>query len=394
MAFKRIDDTRLIRSVTLRNILSFGPDTPALELGNLNVLVGPNGSGKSNLLDVLSLLAKIPSDPRSAMSKAGGVSEWIWKGDPEGAATIETVVARPGARNPIRHRFAFSVEQQELRIEDENVENGAATPPSKARTLYTFRNRQPLITVNGALRKVTKSKFDPTLSILAQRADPERYPEIAHLASSYEKIRLYLGWPFGRTAPLRRPQASDLPSRTLQENFHNLGLVLNRYRRDPATKAKFIERLRDLYDGLTDFDVMIEGGTVQVFFSEGDRTIPATRLSDGSVRYLCLLAILLHPAPPPLIGIEEPELGLHPDLIPKVGALLVEASKRTQVIVTTHSDILVDALSDHPESLVIFEREDGRTTMSRPNPIRLRKWLAKSSLGQLWTEGQLGGTRW
>jgi predicted ATPase len=80
---------------------------------------------------------------------------------------------------------------------------------------------------------------------------------------------------------------------------------------------------------------------------------------------LCLLAILCDPEPPPLIGIEEPELGLHPDLLPKVADLLRRAALRTQLIVTTHSDILIDALSDLPESIVITEKHDGQTSMTR-----------------------------
>ena len=64
-----------------------------------------------------------------------------------------------------------------------------------------------------------------------------------------------------------------------------------------------IEKLSDAYEGLTDFELNFEGGTVQVFFTEGELAVPASRLSDGSLRYLCLLAILLDPDPPPLVGI-------------------------------------------------------------------------------------------
>ena len=125
-----------------------------------------------------------------------------------------------------------------------------------------------------------------------------------------------------------------------------------------------------------------------------DPPISPTRLSDGTVRYLCLLAILCDPEPPPLIGIEEPELGLHPDLLPKVADLLVAASARTQLIVTTHSDILIDALTDWPESVVIVEKHAGQTSMQRLDAEKLRAWLEKYRLGQLWTRGDLGGTRW
>jgi predicted ATPase len=138
----------------------------------------------------------------------------------------------------------------------------------------------------------------------------------------------------------------------------------------------------------------VEGGSVQVFFTEGDFSIPATRLSDGTLRYLCLLAILCDPTPPPLICIEEPELGLHPDILPKMADLLVAASERTQLIVTTHSDILVDALTERPETVVVCEKHDGQTEMRRLKKDELAKWLDKYRLGQLWIDGQLGGTRW
>ncbi|MBM3326559.1 MAG: chromosome segregation protein SMC, partial [Calditrichaeota bacterium] len=98
--------------------------------------------------------------------------------------------------------------------------------------------------------------------------------------------------------------------------------------------------------------------------------------------------------PPPLICIEEPELGLHPDVLPGLADLLVEASSRTQLIVTTHSDILIDALSSHPEYIVTCEKHDGKTELHRPASERdLSKWLKQYSLGNLWLKGEIGGKR-
>ena len=122
--------------------------------------------------------------------------------------------------------------------------------------------------------------------------------------------------------------------------------------------------------------------------------IPATRLSDGTLRYLCLLAILCDPDPPPLICIEEPELGLHPDVLPKLADHLLAASRRTQLIVTTHSDVLVDAMSEQPESVVVCEKHHGATAMTRLAADDLQVWLQKYRLGELWIRGELGGTRW
>ena len=152
--------------------------------------------------------------------------------------------------------------------------------------------------------------------------------------------------------------------------------------------------MKDLYDGIDDFNVSIEGNTVQVFFTEGDFTIPATRLSDGTLRYLCLLAILCDPEPPPLVCIEEPELGLHPDILPSLARLLREASERCQLIVTTHSEILVDCMTDTPEAVIVCEKHDGATTLTRLSAGKLKPWLEKYRLGDLWTRGDIGGNRW
>jgi predicted ATPase len=387
---------RLFQSIGLGNFLSFGPEMWRLPLANLNVLIGPNGSGKSNLLEAVSVLRSSPTDIRPVILKGGGVSEWIWKGAPQGNATLEAIFANAGGSHPLRHVLSFRSEQQNFRLEDERIEN---EQPNKSETEpyfdYRFQDGRPAInTREGKRRTLKRETVQANLSILAQLRDAEIYPEIAWLTGSYERIRLYREWELGRNTVFREPQKTDLRNDRLEEDFSNLGLFLNRLRRQKKVKAALLAGLRDLYSGLTDFDVSIEGGTVQVFFMEEDFTIPATRLSDGSLRYLCLLAILCDPEPPPLIGLEEPELGLHPDLLPKVADLLIEASHRTQLIVTTHSDVLVDALSDHPESLVICEKRNGRTHLERLNTKDLQPWLQKYRLGELWTRGQLGGTRW
>ncbi len=74
--------------------------------------------------------------------------------------------------------------------------------------------------------------------------------------------------------------------------------------------------------------------------------------------------------------------------------MVPEASTRTQLIVTTHSDVLVDAMSDQPESVLVAEKTESGTTLTRLNAEKLKPWLEKYRLGQLWTRGEIGGTRW
>ena len=94
------------------------------------------------------------------------------------------------------------------------------------------------------------------------------------------------------------------------------------------------------------------------------------------------------------MAIEEPELGLHPDVLPTLARLLIEASERTQLVVTTHAPGLIDALSDTPESVFVCERGQDGTSLERLDANQLAPWLEKYRLGELWTRGEIGGTRW
>ena len=142
--------------------------------------------------------------------------------------------------------------------------------------------------------------------------------------------------------------------------------------------------MRVFYPSFRDVNATVSGGTVQIFFHEKGlrEAVPATRLSDGSLRYLCLLTVLLNLYPRRVICIEEPELGLHPDIIPEVAKLLLEASKRCQLFVTTHSDILVDALSDVPEAVVVCEKVNGATELRRLDRDELGVWLEEYRLAR------------
>ena len=388
----------IIHEITLRGLLSFGPASPPLPMKPLNVLIGPNGSGKSNFIEGLALVRSAPTKLAAPLRSpgAGGVTEWIWKGAQSSRACIEVVIDNPGGSQSLRHRIEFGASAARFELLDEVIEN--AIPyggQSEAYFYYRFLDGRPVLNVrNGPRRYLRREDVASDESILSQRKEPDQYPELAFLAREYSKFKLYREWAMGRTSIFRKPQSADLPSDTLEDDYSNLGLFLNHLRGVPRAKNTIIAHLRDLYGGLDDFDVRIKGGTVEVFLTEGDFIIPAGRLSDGTLRYLCLLAILCDPEPPPLICIEEPELGMHPDMLPKIADLLVSASDRTQLVVTTHSDILVDAMTEHPESVVVFEKHDGQTEAKRLNAGELAVWLKEYRLGQLWTQGQIGGTRW
>ena len=388
-----------LHQITARNLLSFGPIGMTLELQPLNVLIGPNGSGKSNLLSAISLLQAAPRELARPVREGGGVRNWIWQGQPETPAYLEVLAENGEASRSerLRHSIEFTAAGRSFELVDERVENELPNPVSDdVYFYYRYQHGNPAINVRDEVgaRRLKRGAFAVDESVLSQLHYPEQLPELAYLNHAYRSIRLYREWEFGRKAAMRQWQRADVRPRPLREDFANLGMFLNGLRQYPRVKSALFEKLADLYDGLTDFELDFTGDSVQISFTEGDFSIPASRLSDGSLRYLCLLSILLDPDPPRLVGIEEPELGMHPDLIPGLADLLVDASRRCQLVVTTHSDILVDALSERPESVVICEKNDGQTTMERLDHANLAHWLEEYRLGNLWISGELGGKRW
>lgn len=388
-------DSVSLREIRPAGLLSFGPNTEPLELRPLNLLIGPNGCGKSNLLEAIAAARATVSDIRAVLRKGGGASEWIWKGSPGGAAAMDMVFSN-GEDQPLRHAFRFKVERSHLYWLDERVEYAAPKSGDKEPYFfYRYQSGRPVLNrLKGNIRELHRDHYDLDSSILNQFKDPEEYPELASIISHYEGIRIYRNWTFGEDNPAREAQPSDSRTDYLLEDYSNLNLCLNQMRRKPKVKKEILEKIRDLYPEIDDFDVTIADGRVQLFLTEGDFIIPAPRLSDGTLRYLCLLAILCNPEPPRLICIEEPELGLHPDLLPSIADLLKSASARTQLIVTTHSEILVNCLTSEPESVVVCDKENGCSSMHRLNSYDLEAWLDKYRLGDLWITGKLGGVRW
>ena len=394
----------LLERIDLTNLLSFGPQAEELELRPLNVLIGPNGCGKSNFIEAIGLLQAAPTDFAGRIRSGRGVAEWIWQGEPKAESARLHAVLNPAGQHPLDYNVGFTERQNGFAVTSEQL-----VPATSDDDFFYVRIRrgssdpQASLIVKGPESVAGQPDYqkvgyalDEDGSVLAQVRDAEHYPELTGLAKDLARIRLYREWTFGPNNVVRSLQRTDLSNTNLAEDHANLGLVLNRLSMDYQVRKRIVEALRRLYEDISDFHVNIEFNTAQLFIQErgGQVTVPATRLSDGTIRYLSLLAILCDPQPPPLVCIEEPELGLHPDILPGLAKLLLEASVRCQLVVTTHSEVLVDALTDKPESIVVCEKEDGQTKLKRLSRSELKHWLDKYRLGELWSSGEIGGNRW
>jgi len=392
----------------------------------LNVLIGPNGSGKSNLIEGIELLHATPTGFASAIREGGGVREWLWKGDDaSGTGTIETHVQQADTDQTslygtyesanMRYRLSFAAIGSRVEIIDEVIEDvnyTTATPNEDQAWLraagakdalfyYHFQEGNPVVnakTEGGLLKRayrknqvLDKKTLKPDESILMQLKDPSSYPELTELGRQFEGIRSFREWSFGRDAEVRKPQRADLPADNLAHDSSNLGLILNQLEHSGAW-SEFNSYLKRFLPRFDRYSTRIDGGTVQFYLHENGlkQPVPATRLSDGTIRFMAILAQLLSPTPPPLICMEEPELGLHPDAIALLASLLQEASTRTQLIVTTHSDALVSALTEVADSVLVCEYRGG-TVLKRVESEKLRFWLEKYKLGEIWRIGEIGG---
>ena len=396
----------LIRSLGLDGFLSFAPASEAIELRPLNVLIGPNGSGKSNLIEALDLLSAAPGDLAHAVRAGGGAIEWLWKGDPRPSELGITAVLDRGSTptgRDLRYQLNLSSVQTRLELVDEAIEEVTRQAgKDDVYFYYRFQRGHPVINVSSGdgkiwvgggkptARRLLRQDLLPDQSVLAQRKDPEQYPEVTWVGKAFSGIQVHRDWTFGRDTVVRHAQRTDLPEDQLLPEGRNLALVLNHL--EHVGDRQINELLRQFFPRFERLSIRISSGTAQLYmFETGFKTpVPATRLSDGTLRFLTLLATLISRSPPPLLCIEEPELGLHPDAVALLAEVLVDASSRTQLVVTTHSDALVSALSDQPDAIVACERPGASTVLRRLDPEKLASWLEDYRLGDLWGMGVLG----
>ena len=397
--------TTFLRSLKLTNFLSFGPESQDIDLTPLNVLIGPNASGKSNFIEALELLHATPTDISEAIRIGGTAGEWMWKGTmPPKPAVITARICSSVPTPELRYRLSFTEANSRLEIVDEALENSLPNKPSETDVVfyYRYQSGHPVIKVKQTAqgegankdqkRQLKRESLNPEQSVFSQRKDPEAYPELTWVAEQFGRIQIFREWGFGRSAALRQAQPANLPSDTLLPTIVNLGLVLNDLEHQD-TWPQFLDYMQRFLPRFKRLTTRVQGGSVQIYLHEdGLKTpIPATRLSDGTIRFLALMAVLLHPDKAPLLCIEEPELGLHPDALAIVAELLIAAKSRTQVIITTHSDVLVSALTEEADSVLVSDYVGGSTEFRRLETAKLKHWLEQYRLGEIWRMGKLGG---
>ena len=365
-----------------------------LPLGQLTVITGANGSGKSNLYRALRLLSDtsiggaVPS-----LAREGGIKLAVWAG-PETVvkATKEGRQEVQGGprKKPVSIKLGFAADDFSYSVEfglpvlsssafahDPEIKREAIWYGDKWRASATLVDRKAgLVRVkddDGHWSSVidTLAMYD---SMLTEIADPTSCPEVLLLRDRIRSWRFYDSFRTDESAPAR---LAHVGTRT-PVLFHD--------GRDLAAALQTIIEIGDadaLAQGVEDafpgaqLWVEFEDGRLQVAFKQYGllRALSQAELSDGTLRYLLLMAALLTPRPPELMVLNEPETSLHPDLVPALARLILQARESSQVWVVTHSDLLTDLLTKDSEcQLIRLDKELGETRVRGQDLLNTPVW--------------------
>jgi len=358
-----------------------------LELRPLTVLIGANGIGKTSLLDAFSILARSAQGSlNAALSELGGLSALTTYDHAEELAlgvSIET------EKDTQTHRYSLLIKPQ---------------GPSYIIAQEALRQAHGPIAFDsidshgGDIRylehdQVIRPTWDhnPLETSLAQVPKVFLWPEDfrRRLASS----TLYHALDVGDRSPVRLPQPmrpASLPGKNGED------LIPCLYYLREADRDRF-EAIEDsLHAVFPDFERLdfppVAAGTLALVWRDKrfSKPLNANQLSEGMLRFLWIVTLLQSSQLPTVTLIDEPEVSLHPELLNLLSDLFREASRRTQLVIATHSDRLVRFLK--PEEVAVLDAtDDGMAKLTWADKLDLDEWLAEYSLDEVWRRGRMGG---
>jgi predicted ATPase len=368
-----------------------------LPLARLNVVTGANGTGKSNLYRALRLLADCGSGRViSSLAREGGLDSALWAGPEHLARSVRAgrqPVQGTVRLGPISLQLGFASDDFsyliDLGLPTRNESSAFNLDPEIKREVVwsgpvmrpasvLIKRKRALVELRGTPSsgdawEPFESPLRPYESVLTEVLDPVRAPELVAVREQIRGWRFYDQFRTDTDSPVRQ---SQIGTRTP---------VLDGDGRDLAAALQTIieiGRVDALHDAIDD---AFPGSRLAVVETRGRfdlelrahgllRPLTAAELSDGTLRYLLLVAALLSPRPPSLMVLNEPETSLHADLIPALARLIARASERTQIVVVTHARDLVAALSATGAQPLSLVKEFGATTLEGVAPLQQQAW--------------------
>ena len=363
----RLETITLKGFKTIERLDNFKPQS-------LAVLIGANGAGKSNFISFFRMLSWALDDPDNLayyVSEQGGASAFLHDG-PARTREIEAELTIQSQQGQNQYGFRLALASGDTFIfADERYRFSPVSRPAP----YPWR-------------KVGIGHRFPRLIALSNQ---NRTAQITR--KLLQKIVVYQFHNTSQLARLRAKWHMD-DNRHLKEDAANIAPFLFRLRENRGPYyQRIIDTLRLLLPHFADFVLEPQAGYLLLQWRErnSDQVFSISQASDGMLRVLALVALLLQPIEdlPDVLILDEPELGLHPYAINVVGGLIQAVSQQIQVIAATQSVPFIDCFA--PEDIVVVERADRSSAFKRLDPEALKEWLEEFSLSELWAKNMLGG---
>jgi predicted ATPase len=420
------------RRLALRNSINCGMKILKLNLkgfrslkqidwqpGNLNVLIGPNASGKSNLMRAIEFISAAASGGLGRLVQdAGGIGALCWDNQKNAAITVRLKTSPIDAgRDLERESLTYDLELLRLgessnfRVNGELLAKQFAFEHNEAPSPYKFVERRRATAhiydetkrddgsnLRKGLVPVPEDALQEEETVLSVAGNPIVGSFLQNrVITAYQ--RDLLSWSvyhaFGShpESAIRKPLVVRHEKRVTPDG-ENLVSVLQtlytstrdfRQRIDDALRAAFPDSFEELlFQPVADQRVQLA-----IQFTGLSHPTPAANLSDGTLRFLFLLTILGSSEAGPVICVDEPEIGLHPSMLSIVAEFAVEASRRSQIIISTHSEALLNAFNGTLLNTTVVKWSEGATKLATFPEGQLAEWLKSYSLGALFSSGEL-----
>ncbi|MDI9879996.1 AAA family ATPase [Flectobacillus longus] len=404
----------MIKKITIQNFFSFGNEQTIELNADTNVLVGINGTGKSNFIKAIRLLCEIAlGDFEKLFSEKWGgfssVMNFINPDVDEIAITYEfdkdflkknfqgyfLFHANPIYQVKIHKKGEAGYSLSEW-IYNESTKKGVSSPFTY---LKVEKGNNGLISEKGAKESKIKrlELLKSNESVFKQINDPDRYFPIYTLKKAIEQIDLYSYFDTTFESPIRRLSSYFSEDKLFPDGKNLTSLLSSLNSTSVRAYDKIIEEFKNVNPNFRElvFTTPVAGKSLLSLKEKNlDKTISIEHISDGTLRYLLLLSIFYNPKRGSVVCIDEPETGLHPDMIYGIArGIKYAAQNGTQMIIATHSPLLLNDFI--LEDLMIFEKD--KINQSIVKTISEDEFPSSEGnflVGQMWLRGQIGGKRW
>ncbi len=351
--------------------------TGKVTLGPINLIIGPNGSGKSNFIGAFSFLQAIKEGRLyDYVRTAGGADELLHFGT-KGTQEIKIALS-----------FRDELNGYQLTLKVDNNDN--LFPLHEETTFWDKRKySRPYSEYLSAMAGGKEAGISN--STLNKSTG-------AWIRNRLDRWRLYHVHDTSASSPLRKTARVD-DSDYLRPDGSNLAAFLYRLKQTEkyasayALIRKTVQRVAPFFDDFLLRPDHLAPEFIKLAWKHtgSDKYFGAATFSDGTLRFIALATLFLQPLElrPSVILVDEPELGLHPAAITLLAALIRQTSAETQIIASTQSPLLLDHFD--PQDVLVANRVNSATTLTRIDPAPLAVWLEDYSLGQLWEKNELGG---